>query len=229
MKKINLKKIGIAIYANEKEKIEEAYKKVGSYPDFIHVDLVDSSFYPLAGKPDLMKIESIKNTWPDKPIVLHVMSKHPSTYISPILERVDFILIHAEISEKPEDLIQKISNSKIQVGISIHYQTPIKILYPMMENLNMIQVLGIPKPGYSGQKMAPFALTCLDNVNKLKLNFDFVTCFDGGVTVENIGKIDADYIVSGSSVLQSDNPIDTILVMRNLANQNQSYPQNAYQ
>jgi len=217
----NIKKIGVAIYANERENVEDSYKMVKSYPDFIHIDLVDSSFYPLAEKPDLMKIKYIKNMWPDKIIILHIMSNNPTDYFSSNLQYVDFILIHAEIPGKIEDLIAKLSGLNMQIGISVQYQTPVETLFPIIERLKMVQVMGIQKPGYSGQILAPFAITYLEQVNKLKTNFNFVTCFDGGVTIENIVKINTDYIVSGSSVLRSDDPINTILTMRKLANQSQ--------
>ena len=34
-------KVGVAIYANGVEDINKIYEKIGPYPDFIHVDIVD--------------------------------------------------------------------------------------------------------------------------------------------------------------------------------------------
>ena len=153
MKKKNLKQIGIAVYANACENIEEIYRKVEDHPDFIHVDLVDYTFFPDSEKIDFLKIIDIKNKWPDKTLVLHIMSKKPSEYFSSILKSIDYVLIHAEISEELENTIQKLLDNNVQVGISIQYQTPVETLYPFMETFKMIQVLGIPKPGYSGQIM----------------------------------------------------------------------------
>ena len=38
------KRVGIAVYANGQEDISGIHEKIGSFPDFIHVDIVDSTF-----------------------------------------------------------------------------------------------------------------------------------------------------------------------------------------
>ena len=37
-------KIGVAVYANGIEDINKIFQKINKYPDFIHVDLVDTTF-----------------------------------------------------------------------------------------------------------------------------------------------------------------------------------------
>ena len=54
------KKIGVAIYANSVENLEKIHKKVGYYPDFIHVDLVDSSMRKEVEDVKLYKLETMK-------------------------------------------------------------------------------------------------------------------------------------------------------------------------
>ena len=37
------RKVGVAIYANGIEDVKKIYEKIGQYPDFIHVDIIDQS------------------------------------------------------------------------------------------------------------------------------------------------------------------------------------------
>ena len=53
-------KIGVAIYANSVENLEKIHKKVGYYPDFIHVDFVDSSMRKEVEDVKLYKLETMK-------------------------------------------------------------------------------------------------------------------------------------------------------------------------
>ena len=76
-----LQEVGVAIYANGVEDIKGIYEKIGSYADFIHVDIIDSSYGDVDTDPPY-RLETIKAYWPDHPIHVHVMSKYPSKWIA---------------------------------------------------------------------------------------------------------------------------------------------------
>ena len=40
----DFKRVGVAIYANGVENLKDIYERIGQYPDFIHVDIVDQTF-----------------------------------------------------------------------------------------------------------------------------------------------------------------------------------------
>ena len=48
---------------------------IGNNLDFIHIDLVDSSFSKNKVKNDIAILKKIKNLWPEHVIQTHVMSK----------------------------------------------------------------------------------------------------------------------------------------------------------
>ena len=74
-------KVGVAIYANGIEDVNKIYNKIGKYPDFIHVDIVDETYLTNYHKPKTHKLEVIKAYWPFHKIHVHIMSKYPSRYI----------------------------------------------------------------------------------------------------------------------------------------------------
>ena len=93
-KKISFKdyvKVGVAIYANGVEDINKIYKKIGPYPDFIHVDIVDETFKKDVPKIKSYKLEIIKALWPNKIVQVHIMSKYPSRWIEVVKPYADKI------------------------------------------------------------------------------------------------------------------------------------------
>jgi pentose-5-phosphate-3-epimerase len=69
-------------------------------------------------------------------------------------------------------------------------------------------VLGIARPGVSGQAMNPRATEVAAALDRLRSRYGFDVMFDGGVKESNVGGIAAKYIVAASAVLSADNPID---------------------
>ena len=74
--------VGVAIYASISENINLIQKKIGFYPDFIHIDIIDQSFSHISEAVDINKINSISNLWPNHPIDLHIMSYSPLKYLN---------------------------------------------------------------------------------------------------------------------------------------------------
>ena len=68
----DFKQVGVAVYANGVEDIRGIYKKIGQYPDFIHVDIVDTSFAPDAKENKIYRMETIKTLWPNREIHTHI-------------------------------------------------------------------------------------------------------------------------------------------------------------
>ena len=81
-------KVGVAIYANGLEEVNKIYNKIGKYPDFIHVDIVDETYLTNYPKPKTHKLEVIKAYWPNHKIHIHIMSKYPSRYIDEAINTV---------------------------------------------------------------------------------------------------------------------------------------------
>ena len=97
-------KVGVAIYANGLEEVNKIYNKIGKYPDFIHVDIVDETYLTNYPKPKTHKLEVIKAYWPNHKIHIHIMSKYPSRYIDEAIKYCDYIYIHYEINENIEEI-----------------------------------------------------------------------------------------------------------------------------
>ena len=72
------RKVGVAIYANGIEDVQKIYNKIGQYPDFIHVDIIDKTMNEGASETNLYQLKVVKAYWPNHEIHTHIMSKFPS-------------------------------------------------------------------------------------------------------------------------------------------------------
>lgn len=204
------KEVGIAVYLNRAEKISEIKSKIKDYPDFIHIDLVDKSYNDKAKEVDLSLGRQIAREWPYTKKMLHIMSRRPTQWIEKSRDFADVIVFHAEIEEDVENVIKLCRKYGKKVGISILYNTNTENILRYLGEVDIVQVLGIEKPGVSQQRMNSLALEKLAAINHLQKKYGFEICFDGGVKLSNIGKIEAKYVVSASTVLNAEDSLKAI-------------------
>jgi len=205
------KKVGVAIYANGVENLERIYNLIGSYLDFVHVDIVDSTFNQEAETVMTYRLEAIKAYWPNKEIHVHIMSKTPSIYINDVLPYSDVVFIHVEIDEEIHDIYRMIKENRRKLGIVFSMSSRLNDIEPFLKLSDHVLLLAINEPGFSGQKFELKALEKIKLLNALPYRNQFSLCVDGGVNEDIVKILDAENIVSGSSVLNSFNPKKQIM------------------
>jgi len=212
------KKVGVAIYLDKNENVKEIFSKVGFHPDYIHIDLVDKTMNSDVNDPDLAKIEEIKKIWPNHKIESHIMSKKPKKYIDKLSIYSDVIYFHFEIGEDIRELKELILRNGVKPGIVIHSSKEYKSISGIIKDFQEVLLLCIDNPGESGQKFINKAFFFIDQINSLKERSSFLLCVDGGLSLENIKRIDCDKIVSASNVFQSINPKKQIINLQRILN-----------
>ncbi len=212
----DIKYVGVALYLDPKESTDDVWNKIQDYPDFIHIDLVDQTYNPkfTPENIDVSKGYDIKSKWFGIKTMTHVMSKFPSKWISEIAGFSDVIIVHYEIEESLNEVIESIKKLNKKVGLSILYSTDIELIRPYLKEMDVVQVLGIAQPGMSGQFLQKTALERLVKLNAIKKDYSFEICFDGGIKRENIDSITAKYVVSASSILNANDPVNAIFDLK---------------
>ena len=216
-KKISFKnyvKVGVAIYANGVEDINKIYQKIGPYPDFIHVDIVDNTFRKKVPKIKSYKLEIIKALWPNKIIQVHIMSKYPSRWIEKVKPYADKIFFHFEINENIKKIVDDNQNLKNKLGLAVSVNSEFKNYKNYIKLFNNLLFLAIKEPGYSGQQFLEKSYTDINKINKITSERNFELCVDGGVNYFNAKNIKSDELVSGSYILNNKKPIETLLKMK---------------
>lgn len=210
-------KVGVAIYANGYEKLDAIKEKIGEYPNFIHVDIVDSSMKKDAPIIDFTKFAEIKKTWPNKEIHTHVMSKNPKNIIEKVCQFSEIIYVHFEIDENINEIKNFILEKQSRPGIVLTAKNEYPNLDLVLDNFKELMILSIDNPGYSGQKFNEKTYDLIDRIDKRKDRRKLSLLVDGGVNSKIIKKINCEKIVSGAAVLNSKKPINEIMKLQTIS------------
>lgn len=211
--------------------------------DWLHVDIMDGHFVPniTFGAPVVTKIrshvEKPKTAGGKGTFDCHMMIAEPKKWVKDFQKAgCDLYCFHYEAAinstaaEKPEDtsdrktspteLIKYIHANNMQAGIAIKPNTPVDVLWPILENPNaderpdMVLVMTV-EPGFGGQKFMPSALPKVSALRERypELNIEV----DGGLgvgTIDQAADAGANVIVAGSAVFGAEDPADVIRKLR---------------
>ena len=211
-------KVGVAIYANGYEDIKKIHEKIGPYPDFIHVDIIDKTMNQNAADTKLSKLEVVKAYWPNHEIHTHIMSKHPLKCLDDeIYKFSDIIYFHDEILDDKQKVIEEIQKHKKTPGLVLHCINEYDDLDNLVKDFKEILVLSIKKCGISGQNFEKKSFTLIDRLNSINNRKKFKVCVDGGVKSNLISKFSSEKIATGSNVLNNPNPKRQIMRLQTLS------------
>jgi pentose-5-phosphate-3-epimerase len=212
------RKVGVAIYANGYENIKKIYEKIGLYPDFIHVDIVDETMNQNALDPKLSKVEVVKAYWPNHQIHTHIMSTNPLNCLDEsVCKYSDIIYIHNESLDNKAEVINKIKKYGKIPGLVLHSVNDYDDLENIVKDFKEVLVLSIQKCGVSGQNFNKKSFDLIKKLNSLNQRKQFKVCVDGGVKSNLISKFSSERVVSGSDVLNNQNPKQQIMRLQTLS------------
>jgi pentose-5-phosphate-3-epimerase/putative flippase GtrA len=215
---VDRKQVGVAVYASGVEDIRAIRQKIGDFPDFIHVDLIDASFGATDTDVRSYRLEAIQAHWPRRKIHVHLMTRHPSRWLKDVLPYADFVIVHHEIDEDLNGVLAAIGAAGKQAGMALMSQTPLEGARPFLGRIKVLMLLTIKEPGRSGQEFQMEALDRIKTVNAWPERRGFAACIDGGVTETNIHLLNVELVVSGSSVLRASQPARQIMRLQTSSN-----------
>ena len=217
----DFKKVGVAVYANGIEDIRTIHDRIVDFGDVIHVDLVDSSFGHEDHDVATYRLEVVRAYWPRKPIHLHLMSRTPSRYLPDSFPHVDRIYVHLEIDEDIDAVLSSIRDAGKEAGIAILADTPLETARHLLPRVDGVLLLAILEPGSSGQVFQMSTLERISDLNQWTERSGVDVCIDGGVSEANVGLLNVEIVVSGSSVLRSVDPRRQIMRLQTSSNYEQ--------
>ena len=172
--------------------------------DYLHLDVMDGDFVNNKTLP----FEEIKQIISyNKPLDIHLMVSDAVKYIETYkLLNPKYITIHYELNNDPNfnlsNVIKKIKNYGIKVGISIKPQTSVDKLLPFLNEIDLVLVMSV-EPGQGGQKFLPSSIWKIAQLAELKENkdYNYQISVDGGINEKTINQIkEADIAVIGSAI-----------------------------
>ena len=132
----------------------------------------------------------------------------------------DSLTFHIEACNHLHRSIQTIKSCGMKAGVAINPHTSINLLEDVIADIDLVCVMSV-NPGFGGQK---FIENTYDKVKKLKQliitkNSKALIEIDGGVDLNNYKKLiscGADVLVAGNTVFSSQNPSETISVLKGI-------------
>lgn len=197
-------------FANIQRELEKC-EKGGA--DLIHLDVMDGHFVPniSIGAPVIAAMKKVCKV----PFDVHLMISHPYDYIDDFISAgADIISFHTECQSDIEKTIDKIIAGGAKAALAVKPATDVEVVYPYLDKLSMVLVMTV-EPGFGGQS---FMESTMPKVEKLRAKCPHLDIqVDGGIntdTVKIAGKAGANVFVAGSAVFKSENPAETIKMLK---------------
>lgn len=185
--------------------------------DWFHLDVMDGVFVPNIsfGFPIIKAIKKLSK----KPLDVHLMIVNPDNYTLAFKEvGADILTVHLEACSHLHRSIQNIKNLGMKAGVAINPHTPIESLKDIISDIDLVCLMSV-NPGFGGQK---FIENTFEKVRDLKILIEqkksnALIEIDGGVDLKNYKKLiesGANVLVAGNTVFNSENPTETIKLLK---------------
>ena len=191
-------------------KFNESIDALNSSTKWLHFDVMDGHFVNnLSFGPSILNdFRKSSNLFLD----VHLMVENPFKFYEPFIKAgADSITFHFEALNNNDEifeLIRKIKEKYVRVGISIKPGTNVELIEPFLPELDIVLLMSV-EPGFGGQEFMDCVYDKIDYLKKYRdINeLSYMIEVDGGVNDTNAASLamhGANVLVSGSYIFKED-------------------------
>jgi ribulose-phosphate 3-epimerase len=174
-----------------------------SFTDYFQLDIMDGRFVPSRSITAAdMGALSTRLAWE-----AHLMVLHPEDYLEDFRRAgARRFIFHYEATSAPEQVINLVRKSGLEVGLAVNPETPNDAIAPLIETVDSVLFLSVD-PGFYGSPFLPEVLEKIRDLRKKHPRLEIG--IDGGVKEANIAEIAAtgvDAICIGSAIFRAEDP-----------------------
>jgi ribulose-phosphate 3-epimerase len=197
---------------------EEVSAVLDAGADLVHFDVMDNHYVPNLTIGPLVA-DALRRYGIEAPLDVHLMVEPVDRIIGDFAQAgATYISFHPEASSHVDRSLQLIREAGCKSGLVFNPATPLHWLEHILDKLDMILLMSV-NPDFGGQQFIESTLAKLATVRRIidDSGYPIRLEVDGGVKVDNIGRIaaaGADTFVAGSAIFGSSDYANTISSMR---------------
>ena len=188
--------------------------------DWLHIDVMDGVFVPnlTFGAKVIETVRRLTTL----PLDVHLMVVEPEKYFDSFAGAGASILtIHTEVSPHLHRQLGRIRELGCGAGAVINPATPLSAVGEVLGELDLLLVMSV-NPGYGGQRFIGSAPGRIARARRMLNDAGSSAALevDGGINRETIvtcASAGADTFVAGNAVFSSDDPMEEIRMLKQLA------------
>ncbi len=188
----------------------------------VHFDVMDGRFVPMMTTGPVF-IKAVKTSLLKD---VHLMIQDPQVSVKEYVQAgADIVTVHVESCKDIRPLLRELGTMEnkndpdrgLIRGVALNPGTPLKVLEPLLDDIEMIVVLGVD-PAVKGQAFNDSTGSRFAQVKEMvtAVKKETLLCIDGGVKRDNISAIaqlGADLVVSGSAIFDGKAPLENARFM----------------